>query len=246
MRVIGISLYAMILGEKVRSPQKRAARNKRFLNQWFENNCNESTGIRPMRCASWKKRFFNQWEKMTSAFERKCGYFDPLNPDDGPKDRKRRSNEEDVGDEYDYYNDELMFETNIFNSDYHQDQYDQYDNEDYWAYMNEYPHEFVDPDETLSDSTTDEETSVKRVLLQKDPRKISADPARALRQLTNAMKQFCKRYISRCGIEKNYGGHTKKIRNQYKNFAVVHQLIMDKERARAMKVADREARKNRF
>ena len=96
----GVHFFAIVIGgevNKVRTPAMRAARNQRFLAQWFDNNCaNSIDAIRPERCNNWKRRFFTQWDRMNDAFEKECGFFDPDVPNGGPapSNRRRRSETE--------------------------------------------------------------------------------------------------------------------------------------------------------
>ena len=119
MRLFGLHLVAIVLGGKsnsgrVRTPAIRAARNQRFLSQWFENNCPPSDdGIRPMRCANWQRRFFTQWDRMNSAFERSCGYFNPGIPNGGPPPARRRKRQAEDEAEDDIEEEEI-FESEIF------------------------------------------------------------------------------------------------------------------------------------
>lgn len=141
----GVHFFAIVIGgNKVRTPAMRAARNQRFLAQWFDNNCaNSIDAIRPERCNNWKRRFFTQWDRMNDAFEKECGFFDPDVPNGGPapSNRRRRSetetepkiqieSEPETNPEYtdyiydtgygdydeDYDEDNSMFESSIFDA----------------------------------------------------------------------------------------------------------------------------------
>jgi hypothetical protein len=267
-----LSVFAVIEGKKdkpvkIRTPQIRAARNQRFLSQWFDANCQISEdGIRPNRCANWKKRFFAQWDRMNAAFEKECGYFNPDIPNGGPppadaQSRRRRADDitsgESAGksaDKEDYYSEEdyaePMLEIDFSFSD---SDLDGLEND---GYSDDYPHYsaifaeeddfYLDPDLPVSSSSTDEDNGPLRKesdLYEKEARQMSNNPARALRQLTNAMKQYCKRYISDCGFEKNKNGHSQRIRSHYKKLAILHTFVIETQAAKSKRLYQRQLNK---
>jgi len=279
MRVYDI-VYAFALVEgnkgkknKVRTPSVRADRNKRFLSQWFDNNCPTSEdAIRPKRCNNWKERFFTQWDRMNVAFEKECGFFDPDIPNGGPPPqlRKRRDIQRqlvgfeveerllmkrDAEQDYEYsydYGELIATDDSYDNNDGDsQDTPRDYDSVSYNQFFREVPLDYYyDPDELSLAGSADEEGPVREDYdYSQDLRTMSMNPARALRQLTNAMKQYCKRYISQCGFEKNKNGHTNRIRSHYKRLAILHQYTIDLQAAKDIRIRAREEKKanrNRF
>jgi hypothetical protein len=180
-------------GQKVRTPNIRAARNIRYLTQWFDNNCNDE--VRPTRCENWRRRFFEQWSKMQKAFDSKCGFFDNNIPNGGPRpsSRRRRRQTDDEEEE----EDESLF---IIDWDEGEESETEEVGEsgaevavdfgDYNDYLDD-PF-YLDDDEYELDSTTDEDSGQRRTeedLMQQEARQISSKPDRALKQLTNGMKQ---------------------------------------------------------
>lgn len=257
MKLIGTILLANAVEAKiVRTPGIRAQRNQRFLATWFDNNCvDDETGTRPKRCHNWRERFLAQWDRMNNAFERNCGFFDESIPEGGPPPKENSRKRREVADDYEDYYEAFDgdYESLFDEIDFTLAEEDETTNDyasaksDYWDYFAAYASDFADPDlEYETHGFADEDNVDARTvedLVKLEKRKMSNDPGRALRQLTNAMKQFCKRYISECGIEKNDKGHSKRIRKHYKQLAIVHELVADTTGERARRIRERDERK---
>lgn len=227
----------------VRAPSKRAQKNQEFLESWFNKNCKTSEGdgedaVRPDRCNRKFYRYMNEWDKLQASFQ-KCGFFDEKVKNGGPRPagRRRRRDEEGDEDEYDEdyedygEDDDVMFEID-WNGDESDGNYTTDTDEqatetnDYWVAFAQYRADYDDVIVT-SDSTSDEDNSPIRTendLLEVDERAFSKDPARAHRQIVNAMKQYTKRFLDDCS---NSPQKLKRLTKVYRDTAKLHELILD-------------------
>jgi len=209
---------------------------------------------------------------MNAAFEKECGFFDPDIPNGGPPPqlRKRRDIQRqlvgfeveekllikrDADDQYDDEDDDYTYDYDdliVTDEDYDSTGGNNVATYDisYQDYFRKHPEDYADPDDDTLAGTADEEGPIRQDYdYSQDLRTMSMNPARALRQLTNAMKQYCKRYISDCGYEKNKNGHTNRIRSHYKRLAILHQYTIDLQVAKDERIRSREEKKanrNRF
>lgn len=225
----------------VRAPSQRAQKNQQFLEQWFSNNCKTNTevdAVRPTRCDNKINRYMVEWEKLQASFDH-CGFFDGDVKNGGPRpalQRRRRDDDyETDGDDEDYYGEEdNLFDNEIFNfTDEDLTEIQQYQNygdntpveDDYWAYMANYMDDYLEV-ETDSDSTTDEDNGAIRTIMdlkKLEERAFSKDPARAHRQIVNAMKQYVKRFLDECVNSPN---KLKRLTKVYRETAKLHELIL--------------------
>jgi len=235
----------------VRAPSKRAQKNQEFLETWFSKNCktNEADGedaVRPDRCNRKFYRYMNEWDKLQASFD-KCGFFDENVKNGGPRPAGRRRRDEGDDDEYDedYYEDETMFDIN-WDGDGSDDYADVADGpasetDDYWEYMAEYYQDYAEVT-VSSDSTTDEDNGAVRTILdlkKLEERAFSKDPARAHRQIVNAMKQYTKRFLDDCS---NSPQKLKRLTKVYRNTAKLHELILDTVAEKYRRLDERAAR----
>jgi len=235
----------------VRAPSKRAQKNQEFLETWFSKNCktNEADGedaVRPDRCNRKFYRYMNEWDKLQASFD-KCGFFDENVKNGGPRPagRRRRDDEdEDYDDEY--YEDEAMFDID-WNGDGSDGDYPDVadgpasETDDYWEYIAAYADDYADVAGT-SDSTSDEDNSAIRTiadLKNLEERAFSKDPARAHRQIVNAMKQYTKRFLDDCS---NSPQKLKRLTKVYRNTAKLHELILDTVAEKYRRLDQRAAR----
>jgi hypothetical protein len=223
--------------KQVRAPDTRARKNQQFLETWFENNCKTGDGVdavRPSRCENKFVRYMNELEKLKSSFD-KCGFFDENVPNGGPRpSSNHRRRRDDYGDDY-YYEDSVLIDTDLFemtNEDI--EELDAYDDnagneagtEDYWSYMADYWSDYQET-VTATESSTDEDNGKIRTasdLKKLEERAFSKDPARAHRQLVNAMKQYVKRFLDDCKAPED---KLKRLTKVYRNAASLHEFIVN-------------------
>lgn len=244
MKVVSIGFLAAFSGvesKQIRAPGQRASKNQQFLETWFENNCKRSGDsddvVRPSRCENKFIRYMNEWEKLQTSFA-KCGFFDENVPNGGPRPSSshRRRRGDDYDGEYgeDYYNDEGLFDIEFFEMTNEEiDELDAYDDnagesettDDYWSYMADYWSDYAEA-EAKSASSADEDNGAIRTasdLKTLEERAFSKDPARAHRQLVNAMKQYVKRFLDDCKAPED---KLKRLTRVYRNAASLHEFIL--------------------
>merc|ERR1712157_599913 len=160
----------------------------------------------------------------------------------GPRPASRRRRSEEDG-----YEDEAMFDI-----DWAGDEGDDYsdatdadqnnsDTDDYWGYFAEYIDDYAEVT-VSSDSTTDEDNGAVRTVLdlkKLEERAFSKDPARAHRQIVNAMKQYTKRFLDDCS---NSPQKLKRLTKVYRNTAKLHELILDTVAEKYRRLDQRAAR----
>jgi len=239
----------------VRAPSKRAQKNQEFLETWFSKNCKTREGdgedaVRPNRCDNKFHRYMTEWDKLQASFG-KCGFFDENVKNGGPRPASRRRRQDYVeGEDYgeDYYEDEAMFDIDWAGEegdDYTGDAGDageaKSDTDDYWGYFAEYMDDYAEVT-VSSDSTTDEDNGAVRTVLdlkKLEERAFSKDPARAHRQIVNAMKQYTKRFLDDCS---NSPQKLKRLTKVYRETAKLHELILDTVAEKYRRLDERAAR----
>lgn len=237
----------------VRAPSKRAQKNQEFLETWFGKNCKTVEGdgedaVRPNRCDNKFHRYMNEWDKLQASFD-KCGFFDEKVKNGGPRPagRRRRSDEDAEDEDYEEYYEESLFDINWDIDGQADDDYADVadgpntESDDYWAYMANYVDDYAEV-VVSSDSTTDEDNGAVRTVLdlkKLEERAFSKDPARAHRQIVNAMKQYTKRFLDDCS---NSPQKLKRLTKVYRETAKLHELILDTVADKYRRLDERAAR----
>jgi len=183
-----------------------------------------------------------EWDKLEGDFI-KCGIFDLESAATGKgKGRKRRDDYEaddyetewaqfEAGDEEDHgiFENELFELTDddlaeIANAADDNDNHQKEQDLNYFDYFNKFKEDYEY--EVLNDSSADEDNGKVRTIADlraPEQRALSADPARAHRQLINAMKQYVKRFLHQC---KNSDGTLQRLTKAYKKAAELHAFVL--------------------
>lgn len=232
-----------------KTPIVRAVVAKKYIQQWFDNNCSQDTNdpdaLRPERCSKKYERVFAEWDAMEHAFLQPCGFFDPDIYQGGPPrkvDRLRARREAfKIPHELDgetkrkllkdlKYQSAQLRETDQIdpNSQLYNDLAEvESGNEDYWDYFEEHEREFRDTrpnkkQKQLNARMEGIEVTLKKAGLEEH------SPRKAVEFLMNQMKQYAKRYISMCPAQlrrKKHSERVRKIRRGLEELAADMELI---------------------
>lgn len=231
-----------------RSPSMRAEKNQQFLEDWFDRNCKRDAETieapRPGRCENKFTRWMTEWAKLLESFER-CGYY--WDKEAGKafggkalEGRRQRREEDDdewlEGDDEDEDDAGSLFDNDIFNLTQEELEEIQIKDEqgtdqknsgktDYWYFFEEFAGDYLDVDNEVVHSTADEDNGIlSRSSSPQEARAMSKDPARALRQLGNSMKQYVKRFLDDCTTQRQ---KLDRLTQVYRKTAEVHEKVVE-------------------
>lgn len=224
------------LGEMKQTPTVRAFRAKRYIEQWFNKNCNfhveDQDAIRPERCSKKYERIFIEWDRMERAFLQPCGFYDPEIPMGGPprkvdRLRAKRSardftapmelknkNKRNLLRDIKYQSAELRQNGEIKSNVELSDDLTEIDeNGDYWDYFNAHEAEFTDTKISEKSERLRAKVSGLEVSLKKSGTTTNTkNSLKAVEFLMNQMKQYAKRYISMCPSQLKNHVHSTRVR----------------------------------
>jgi len=251
---------------KIRTPSERQNKNELFLKKWFGNNCKgeehrgQDDAVRPFRCQNKFDRYMKEWQKLRARFL-ECGHFDLEAAVTGKKNgRKRRDdygvdyaaeweafeNQEGDGglfdnDLWDLTNEQLAEIEDLDQSGSDGD--DSLKNINYFSFFEDFAEDYEDVTDGADYSTTDEENAKVRTrqdLRPQEQRALSADPSRSHKQLSNAMKQYAKRFLDDC---EDNAETLQRLTSYYKQANELHKFVMNVVAEKYERMRERAARR---
>jgi len=228
---------------KIRTPSERQNKNELFLKKWFGNNCKgeehrgQDDAVRPFRCQNKFDRYMKEWQKLRARFL-ECGHFDLEAAVTGKKNGRKRRDDNDL---WDLTNEQLA---EIEDQDQNgSDDGDSLKDINYFSFFEEFSEDYEDVTDGADYSTTDEENAKVRTrqdLRPQEQRALSADPSRSHKQLSNAMKQYAKRFLNEC---EDNAETLSRLTYYYKQANALHKFVMNVVAEKYERMRERAARR---